>query len=238
MDTKDTPKKIPTSVALFSSSVSGALHIMIGYPFDTIKTLYQQNIYTKTYRIYTETSMKRLFQGMTYPLVQNTAINSICFGLNNFFINHSENKHVGNVLTAAVSTVIITPFDKFKIMKQCNIPYELSVSNVMRSFRNFHVVCLSEIPSTYLYFSVYQYLKQEKYSAFVSGGFAGMSSWILTYPMDTVKTRMQNESCKTIVDAYKGGGLYKGLGICLLRSYIVNGVNFYSYEKIVDLFRK
>ena len=113
---------------------------------------------------------------MTYPLVQNSASNSICFGLNKFFINHSENKHLGNVLMAAVSTVIITPFDKFKIMKQCNIPYELSVSNVMRSFR---VVCLSEIPSTYLYFSVYQYMKQEKYSAFVSGGFAGISSWIL-----------------------------------------------------------
>ena len=64
MDKNDAPKKIPTSVALFSSSVSGALHIMIGYPFDTIKTLYQQNIYTKTYRIYTETSMKRLFQGI------------------------------------------------------------------------------------------------------------------------------------------------------------------------------
>ena len=102
-------------------------------------------------------TIKRLFQGMTYPLVQNSAINSICFGLNNFFINHNENKHMGNVLTAAVSTVIRTPFDKFKIMKQCNILYELNVSNIMRSFRNFHVVCLSEIQSTYLYFSVYQY---------------------------------------------------------------------------------
>ena len=42
-------------------------------------------------------------------------------------MNHSENKHMGNILTAAVSAVIITPFDKFKIMKQCNIPYEVKL---------------------------------------------------------------------------------------------------------------
>ena len=29
-------KIIPTTISLFSSSISGALHVMIGYPFDTI----------------------------------------------------------------------------------------------------------------------------------------------------------------------------------------------------------
>lgn len=227
-------KKVPTTVALFSSSISGILHVIIGYPFDTIKTIYQQNINSNIYKL----SMRRLYQGITYPLIQNTTINSICFSLNNFFLNNSENKHIGNALTAIFSTIIITPFDKYKIMKQCNISYPVNIHNTIKSFRNIHVICLNEIPSTYLYFSVYHYLKQEKYSIFLSGGVAGISSWIFTYPMDTIKTRMQNETCKTIYQAYKLGGLYNGISVCLLRSFIVNGVNFYSYEKLVNMFRK
>ena len=69
-------------------------------------------------------------------------------------------------------------------------------------------------------------------SIFISGGFAGISSWVFTYPFDTIKTRMQNESCNSIKQAMKQGGLYNGLMICLFRSFFVNGVNFYCYDKI------
>lgn len=223
-------KNISTTISLFSSSISGALHIFIGYPFDTIKTLYQQN----NFKYEDKLTIRRLFQGIRYPLIQTSMINSTCFGLNNYFLNICDDKHSSNIFTAVTSTIILTPFDKFKILSQCNIPYKINIPTLVKSFRNFHVICLCEIPSTFLYFSVYQHLKEKKFSIFTSGGIAGMASWVFTYPIDTIKTRMQNETCHTMKQAFLKGGLYKGLSICLFRSFIVNGVNFYSYEKIAN----
>ena len=234
MNKQETNTNIPTNISLISSSISGALHIMMGYPFDTIKTLKQSN---KTLNVY-KLPFNRYFQGIKYPLLQNSFVNSFCFGLNNYFMNNIENKTLGNFLTAFVSTIILTPFDKFKIMSQYNVKYDVNMRTIVKSYHNLHIVSACEVPSTFLYFYVYQNMKSCEYPIFLCGGIAGMSSWIFTYPIDTIKTRMQNESCKTIKQAFKRGSLYSGLSICLARSFFVNGINFYSYENITKLLMK
>jgi len=77
-------------------------------------------------------------------------------------------------------------------------------------------------------------VKKKKYPSFLSGSIAGALSWFFTYPIDTIKTRIQNESCKTIKEAIQKGGLNQGLGICISRAFIVNGINFSVYEKILQ----
>ena len=224
-------EKIPMNISLLSSCLSGSLHILIGYPFDTIKSLRQSSSFIDTKNM----SYKRLFQGIKYPLMQTSLINSTCFGLNNYFLNKIENKNMSHLLTAVTSTVILTPFDKYKIMSQYNLQYTISIKNIINSFKYFHVVCVCEIPSTFLYFYTYYKLKEHNFPIFISGGFAGISSWVFTYPFDTIKTRLQNNSCNSIKQAMKQGGLCNGLTICLFRSFIVNGVNFYCYNKMCDL---
>ena len=86
------------------------------------------------------------------------------------------------------------------------------------------------IPGIFIYFSTYQKLKEKNVPVFLSGSLAGSASWLFTYPIDTIKTRIQNESCKTIKEAINKGGLNNGIGICLLRAFIVNGINFTVYE--------
>ena len=226
-------EKISMNISLISSCLSGSIHIFIGYPFDTIKTLRQSSSFINTQNM----SYKRLFQGIKYPLIQNSLINSTCFGLNNYFLNKIENKNISHLLTAVTSTFILTPLDKFKIMSQYNLQYTISMKNIVNSFKYFHVVCACEIPSTFLYFYSYYKLKEYGIPIFISGGFAGISSWVFTYPFDTIKTRLQNESCNSIKQAMKQGGLYNGLMICLFRSFFVNGVNFYCYDKICDLLK-
>ena len=72
----------------------------------------------------------------------------------------------------------------------------------------------------------------------IAGGIAGISDALVCHPLDTIKTRIQNESCKTIKEAISKGSLFKGLQICLIRSILANGVNFYSYEKMNDILMK
>lgn len=223
---------VSTEVSLASSYLSGILHVFVGYPFDTIKTLRQSG----TQQIPKSMSMTRLYSGVKYPLIQNSLINSTCFGLNNYFMNRVENKHFATFLTSLSCTMILAPFDKMKIMNQYNMKPKLNLNIIKKSYRNIHVISACEIPATFFYFSIYRELKDRNLPIFLCGGFAGIGSWVFTYPMDTVKTRIQNESCKTVKEALKKGGLYNGLFVCICRSFLVNGLNFYSYEYFVRLF--
>jgi solute carrier family 25 carnitine/acylcarnitine transporter 20/29 len=82
-----------------------------------------------------------------------------------------------------------------------------------------------------VYFNTYEYLTTVT-NPFLAGGIAGMTSWFITYPIDTMKTRKQLNKDKNIkmLDLIKQGNLYNGLSITLLRAFIVNSTCFYIYE--------
>ena len=63
----------------------------------------------------------------------------------------------------------------------------------------------------------------------ISGGLAGITSWTITYPIDTIKTRIQSKHI-SFSKAIKQYNLFKGLSVSLLRAFIVNSVGFYTYE--------
>ena len=52
----------------------------------------------------------------------------------------------------------------------------------------------------------------------IAGGIAGMRSWLITYPIDTLKTRKQLYQTKTYNELIQMGNLYKGLTITLLKA--------------------
>jgi len=228
-------QKIPTYISILSSTFSGLLHVFIGYPFDTIKTLKQgdQKILIKT-----PSHIRKLYNGISYPIMQNILINSSTFGLNNFLKNNMKNQYMSNFCTGWISTLILTPLDKYKIMSQYQKKYDFNYKNIINSYKNFHIISAREVPATFIYFSIYQIAKEHNIPIFLSGSLAGFNSWLFTYPIDTIKTRIQNESCKTIKEAISKGSLFKGLQICLIRSILANGVNFYSYEKMNDILMK
>jgi hypothetical protein len=63
---------------------------------------------------------------------------------------------------------------------------------------------------------------------------AGMLSWLLTYPIDVIKTRVQSNNHLSMIGAYKMGNIWSGLSFCLLRSFIVNGSGFAIYDYLKD----
>ena len=214
--------------SLFSGFISGGIHTVVGYPFDTIKTLKQSNVQFKS---------KNLFNGLLYPLIQNSAMNSITFG-SNHFLKKDNNEYISNLYSGIISSIISTPLDKYKIKRQYNMKYEINIKNIFMSYRNLHIVSMREIPAIFIYFSTYERLKKNDISTFLSGSIAGVNSWVFTYPIDTIKTRLQNNTSKTMIEAYKKGSLFNGISICLIRAFIVNGVNFTVYEYINNLLNK
>jgi hypothetical protein len=214
--------------SFFSAFISGVVHITIGHPFDTIKTMQQSN----TKKLY----FSNLYRGLVFPLIQNSIINSITFGSNHFFKKYN-NPYISYTYCGIISTIICTPLDEFKIKRQFKLPYNINLKSVFLSYRNSNIVAIRELPATFMYFFTYDYLKQNNYSIIFSGAFAGFNSAIITYPIDTIKTRIQSDECKTILQAYKKGYLWRGFPICCVRTIIVNAANFSVYEYLMEILK-
>ena len=77
---------------------------------------------------------------------------------------------------------------------------------------------------------------ETKVNVFLAGGIAGSASWLITYPLDTIKTRIQTNN-DTFISAMQKKQLFKGLGFTLLRGFIVNGAGFLSISLVLKYYK-
>lgn len=211
--------------SFISAFVSGVIHIVIGHPFDTIKTL-QQSRNTKV-------EYQNLFRGMMYPVTQNAMINAVTFGGKHHF-QKQNSPMISYMYCGIISTLICTPLDAYKIMRQYNLSYCVNIHSFLRTYRQTHIVAMREMPATFLYFATYDYCRHFSLPIHTSGALAGIASCIATHPIDTMKTRIQSNECPTIFKAYQKGRLWNGLTVSLTRSALVNAVNFTMYEYLME----
>jgi solute carrier family 25 (mitochondrial carnitine/acylcarnitine transporter), member 20/29 len=108
-----------------------------------------------------------------------------------------------------------------------------------------------EVPSFGVYFSLYEALNSRLQqsgagiatASSLAGGLAGMGSWALVYPIDTIKTAQQGmrdcrhpqalSMAKKAAALYKEAGVsrfYRGISVCMIRAFSVNAVIFPVYE--------
>jgi len=112
-----------------------------------------------------------------------------------------------------------------------------------------------EIPSYGIYFFVYGFLSSMHYSEvmghlapLLNGAVSGMACWLPVYPIDVVKTLVQNSdgddgSVSSLVVArelYEDGGVnafFDGLTPKMLRAALNHSVTFFVYDWIISLVR-
>lgn len=77
------------------------------------------------------------------------------------------------------------------------------------------------------------------FAAFMSGASASMATWVLLYPLDTVKTLVQARLAHTIPTVIRNPArLYRGLVASLLKAGPVSGVSMAVYEEMWALMNK
>ena len=91
-----------------------------------------------------------------------------------------------------------------------------------------------EMTAMSVYFTSYNYAKDQGLNSLVAGGLAGLSNWTLTYPLEVIKNRQMAQNI-SIKDAIKIGNIWKGYPICATRAVIVNSINFWTYETVKGL---
>lgn len=197
-----------------AGNISGFSQVIIGYPFDTMKILYQaDNISSKKLTV---NNFRRIYRGVFFPLISHSFIIGT-----EFYFYHNFNSLICSLITGTIQT----PIDYFKIQKQ--------IGNNINSYipRGFAITISREIIAIPIYYNTYYYLMDKIKNPFLAGGLSGSLAWLAPYPIDTIKTRIQmNLSLKK---SLKMKNFYKGLSFCLFRAFLVNGVGFY----FANLFR-
>ncbi len=211
-------------------NIFGITQVLIGHPFDTLKTNIQNSTNTKIFL----NNPKLLYRGIKYPLLMNSIGTSFLFGNYDYFYRQTNSNMYSGVLTGFISAIALTPFDYRKILQQTqNVNNHFRINQINKYYSGFNYTLLREVISIPIYFYTYEYLIQDRgVNPFFAGGIAGINSWLFTYPLDTLKTRKQLYQTKTIKQLIKMGSLYNGLGITLIRAFIVNSTSFYIYESI------
>ena len=204
--------------SFWAGLISGIFQTVAGHPLDTLKVWKQNNSNIQP-------SFFNLYKGIKYPLIQNPLLCSSGFYTNDLLLKHTNNIYISSGFAGLVNSIILAPLDYYKIRKQ-----EQLTTNLLHSYKNYSIVASREIPANFIYFSTYDSLREKKYSIELSGGIAGVSSWGLTYPFDTLKTRMQTQVHLSLINALKQGNLFQGFSYCIVRAFIVNSIGFKVYE--------
>ena len=207
---------------------AGLIQAIVGHPIDTAKVFIQNNIKLRGLTI------KDYYKGFKYPLLLSLIINGTIFPSYEFLNNNINNSFITGGLVGTIVTPLVFTCETLKILKQTN--KQITKQKILST--NGLITTLSrESLAMSIYFSSYNYFKKHDYNSFLGGSISGFSNWLVTYPIDVIKTRQIAQQI-SFTQAYKQGNLYRGLGITLIRAVLVNGCIFFTYEHSNKLFNK
>ncbi|KAH7307381.1 hypothetical protein KP509_22G056400 [Ceratopteris richardii] len=164
-----------------------------------------------------------------------------------------------------IQTAILTPVELVKIRLQLStsVPQSrIGPLDVVRSifrleglpglYRGLGITILRDAPAFALYFSSNEYTlewlhpgcrkskENSLLTSFIAGGVAGITSWIICYPPDVIKSRLQAQGAPGSSSKYTGiidclrksikeegcTVLWRGLGTAVVRAFIANAALF------------
>lgn len=193
-------------------------------------------------------SIRGLYRGLSSPMAGVSVINGIVFGVYGNVQRLSSNPDsmkshfIAGSAAGLIQSLICSPMElaktqlqlqndrfgvtKFKGPTQC-LSYIYRCDGIRGVFKGLNATALRDVPGFATYFVSYEYfmrLKQNPgilYTLF-AGGMAGMCSWVLTIPIDVIKSRIQ-------VDGMTDGRpSYNGMIDCFRKSYKMEGSAFFT----------
>ena len=198
-------------------SICAITQSFIGYPLDTFKVRFQAETNSKS---------NALFRGISLPTLCSIVTTGINYGIYDDCQNYWNNAWVSGCISGAILSPIVNVGENYKIKRQLGQNIALKDLNITRGLG---LCSVRDSIGCSIYFGMYFNLPDEL-GAFNKGGLAGAASWLFTYPLDTIKTRIQGSDFETIESAIKKQKLFRGLSFCLGRAFLVNACSFFVYD--------
>jgi solute carrier family 25 (mitochondrial carnitine/acylcarnitine transporter), member 20/29 len=228
----------PAVAGMIGSSVG----FIVGYPFDVMKSYSQleqtKNMFHSAKLINERFGFKGFYNGIMTPLLCRSAVKGSLFGVQAACMNSSlfskiqdrgsanyAKMAVAGFVGACVSSLINSPVELIKLSYQRGVPFwhNFGAPGFFRGlFLGLPETIYRDGPFFALYFPLYYWLKEKDVP--FAGGIAGSIPWILTFPMDVVKTHKQNPDMNHLSfrEFYKLHGfrsLSNGLVPCIARAF-------------------
>lgn len=235
--------------------ISGISAIIVSHPIDTIKTNIQES---KPINY----NLKSLYKGLSAPLLGAGLEKSIVFGVFETTRPITQSDVLSGALSGLAASFVVTPFERIKILFQTNQGNWGFIKQNLNSkfmFQGLSATFYRETPGFAIYFSIYNYLKDNRKcmakmlnfekdigdkislaESFIFGSVAGSTAWIFIYPQDRIKTHIQAMTSKNMGFGEgfgeiitKGGGyrgLYKGFHFALMRAIPLHATAFTTME--------
>jgi hypothetical protein len=229
--------------------ISGMTGILISHPVDSVKTYYQTQNSLINYKI----TISNLYKGIASPLIGVGLEKALVFGTYNYVKNITNNTPLSGAVSGLVASMIVSPYERIKIMKQTN--QKVILSDCLKPsfiFKGLSATFTREIPGFAIYFSTYEGLKNKFYNnrpidipaSFIFGGISGVTAWIFIYPQDRIKTIIQSQtneniSINTLIkNIYNKGGFrqfYKGFSFAAIRAVLLHSGTFCTMELLSNI---
>lgn len=216
---------------------------------------------------------KSMYRGILPPLVGVAPIASLCFASYDVAWKQLRQRYpdrplMSNVIAGGLAAIptalLVVPGERAKLLLQLS-PTPLTFRQVVSQmaaqkngfYRGMSMTLVRDIPANAIWFGSYHYFKQMLmdwtkcsnvlYIAPFAGAMAGISSWSVILPLDTIKTHIQCNSSSTeltvrqvlqnISQSSKGlrGGLYSGFVVAVLRAIPSNAVGWMGTETMLHL---
>ena len=241
-----------------AGAVGGAAGIIVGNPFDVVKTRAQMSgtpPLQEMLSVLRGEGFKGFWKGVTPPVLgaavyQGTVFMSYKVAGRAMESNPAfkdQSTRVKNALAGsfagAVCSLVVTPIDAVKISLQLQRKTKPSweLLKKIKPYCGLTATLIRDVPSTVVYFEANEISREAGYSVFTSGAVAGAMSWLSCAPFDTIKTRVQGQNCsffhatRDIYFIFGMRGFFRGVVPLVSRSIPVNGVTFWVYHHLLEL---
>ncbi|TNM95345.1 hypothetical protein fugu_016428 [Takifugu bimaculatus] len=234
--------------------MGGAAGVLVGHPFDTVKVRLQvQNVDRPLYRgtfhcfqsIVRQESMLGLYKGIGSPMMGLTFINAIVFGVQGNAMRRLGcdtplNQFLAGASAGAIQCCHLLP-DGARQDTHAAPGDRIYRKEGFRGInRGMVTTLMRETPGFGVYFLAYDLLTrslgcepEDPYmipKLLFAGGMSGIASWISTYPVDVIKSRLQ-------ADGVGGVNRYSGIMDCVRQSLRKEGWRVFSRGLVSTLLR-
>lgn len=208
---------------------------------------YKNPMYKSTYdcfvKIVKKNSVRGLYRGMSSPMAGVAAVNAIVFGVYGNVQRSASNPNsllshfCAGTAAGLVQSVVCSPMElvKTRIQLQTGNQYKSPldcflqirrVEGIRGVFRGLGITAMRDMPGFSSYFVSYELMTRNSVNpsalhTLLAGGCAGTLSWLFTFPIDVIKSRLQ-------ADGMTGPKLYTGIADCVRKGYNAEGIMFFS----------